>query len=272
MFHCLLNDIPSLYLDEKMDYSTTSYNIIIRQISHLIFDNGFNCTIGPKLMLSTITHLSFGKKYNKPIRLTRYLLYIKFGDGFNSRFDTPRQIVYLTFGYSFNKPLKPTHKLKYLKLAHCFSQPVETSKNMHTLIFDMYYNCNIPIPKSLKHLSLGIGVTSKIILPSNMKYLDMGYGNNPHSNLERLSQNTHIIIRTNYPKINENLPNNIKHVHFSLTRDPKPYGYVLPNHKTKQFGHIMKEFHMDNLPNSIMKKVVSGYKNKNHDMLGKQFL
>lgn len=250
MFHCPLNDIPSLYLNEKIGLSNP-HSTMISQISHLIFDDKFDCSLS--LTLCSITHLSFGKRYNKRIRLTRYLLYIKFGDDFNSHFDTPRKILHLRFGYSFNKPFKLSRKLRYLKLGYCFSQPIQTSKNMHTLIFDVYYNRDITIPKSLKYLTLGMGVPRKLILPSDIEHLDMGYGKNSHLNLERLSQNAHIIVRTNYPEIYDHLPNNVRHVHFSSVQKPKPYGRTLPNRAGTRFDYIMGGLHMNNLPNSVIK-------------------
>ena len=119
-----------------------------------------NIIFGGDDLSSSLTHLTFGTNFNKPVD------------------NLPENLTHLTLGYKFDQLVDHLPKnLTHLIFGKCFNRKVNNlPKTVTHLIFDNYFNKKVDnLPDSLTHLTLGNHFNSPIDnLPNMLRYLTLG--------------------------------------------------------------------------------------------------
>jgi hypothetical protein len=165
----ILDDITGLFYFDQFE------NILIRNRFNRLpanarivqFDDDFNDFVCDLEHTKKVTHMIFGKSFNKPIIgcIPRTIRYLLFGMHFNQSIDNdaiPNSVVNLKFGRRFNQSIKDNipSSVKYLTFGKGFTY-VENKMTLDALI-------NLQLP----YYWLRYQVES---LPSNLTYLVITY-------------------------------------------------------------------------------------------------
>lgn len=149
-----------------------------QKLRRLTFNNMFNEYISKKLP-SSITHLTFGYWFNRPIyELPISIKYLKFGSKFNQPiFQLPKSVKHIQFGYEFNQSLKNLPvSITHLTVGWLFDKFMDIPSSISHLTVDDH-NINYRIPNTITHLKCCSTENIYIRVPSSVTHLTIdNYG------------------------------------------------------------------------------------------------
>jgi hypothetical protein len=202
----IFNKEPAYYYNITLiSYKENIKNVIVENVSelmdckhitHLTFgDDFYQHLIKPGILPSSLTHLTFGNFFNKPIEsgiLPSLLTHLTFGYYFNQPITSgvlPSSLIHLTFGDWFDQPIEPDvlpSSITHLKFGVHFNKPITPGVlpcSLTHLTFGSHFGGRIEpsvLPSLLTHLTFGWLYKQPIepsVLPSSLTriYLNIGY-------------------------------------------------------------------------------------------------
>lgn len=245
-------------------------------ITHLTFGPKFNYPINDLIPFS-VTHLTFGIKFNQPINecIPTSVTHLIFDLGFNQSVNgcIPSSVIELVFGNRFNQPINGCipSLVERVIFGHNFDQSIENCfpSTIKELTFGWNYDHprNGSIPSTITHLTFEryYNHLDHNRIPSSVKYLTIKNAFEDHYNRYIPSTVTHLIFGIYFcDTVKDWIPSTVTHL--SLTNEYDTIKNVVP------FGIINLTFNrpleysidqLDYLPLSILKLTFHGhYSNK----------
>lgn len=212
--------LESLTIDNKFNYTIKNLPKIFTKLKLL-----YNTDLTTITNLPSITHLTFGDDFNKPVdNLPNSITHLTFGEFFNKSVDNlPNSITHLTFGANFNKSVdKLPNSITHLTFDVCFIKSVDKLPSSIThLTFGEFFNKPVDkLPNSITHLTFGFDFNQPVDkLPNSIKCLK--FGSSFDQSLDKLPNSlTHLTFDYSFENPIYNLPN---HIHIKYNEIPFYY-------------------------------------------------
>lgn len=204
--------ITKIVFYSKIDFTSSLFNqtfLPSPNIKQIVFASGFN---SPFVLTPFITHLAFGDNFNQPIILNSSIVYVQFDSKFKQSFNTNKKLIVLLFDCFHLPTLKLNKCLKILETYDRFGQNVmcKLSKNLKYLKINT--NEHIDLPKHLIYLNISLGFAKPIKLTPNIRFLMIERQFDRQIIMDYINKDLCLYFYTFNPLINDNLPNNAKHI------------------------------------------------------------
>lgn len=180
-----------------------------------------NISINKLFYSKTLTHITIPQgSHNFPLPKKIQVL---FYDNCFSSIILHKNLIDASFGYFFNKPVRLTNRLIKISFGDEFNQSVQLPKSLNYVVFGKKFSQKVVLPNKLKYISTGLHFNQYNILPKHLAGVKLSCVTKkillPES-VERLS------ILDCAVWFIENLPNNLREIHFSwnfaICPDPLP--------------------------------------------------
>jgi hypothetical protein len=171
------NLLPTIEVIEEGSLNGLSNKFIInfikccKSLKKLVLPSSFNTII---TIPNRVTHLTFGRYYNKPTTIPDSVTHLTFGRYYNKLTALPNSVTHLIFGHNYDQPTTLPNSITHLIFGACYNQITILSDSITHLIFGTWYNRPTTLPNSITYLIFGEIYNYQITLPNSVTHLIFG--------------------------------------------------------------------------------------------------